>query len=463
MKSNYLFIIAAIALCSSMAACKKNSFITSTDALIFTSEDTLHFDTVFTTTGSTTQSFKIFNANDRKLLISGVELSGGAASAFKLNVDGAPGVSFNHIEVAPNDSIYIFVAVSIDPGASNLPFLLQDSIRINYNGKETFVQLDAYGQNAHFLRNASVTKDTLWGNDLPVVLLGTFTVNQGKTLTIDKGVNIYCHADAGIKVNGTLRVLGDKGNNEKILFRGDRLDDYYNALPGTWPGITFSQSSTNNLLNYTAILNATHAVTVDNPATNNNPKLTMNQCTIDNASGTGIFAIYTSINATNCLISNCGINMQLAAGGNYNFTNCTVASYNSNYLFHELPVLSVGNTDDNNQVFPLIANFINSIFFGDDGFVTDEIIIQKTGGALFDLNFENVLYKAVNTPDAVFTNSIQNTDPAFVNIDYTNNYYNFHLLAGSPCINTGKKTTVAIDLDGNLRDDTPDIGCYELQ
>ena len=255
-----------------MTACKKTSFITSKDALLFTSADTLHFDTVFTSAGSITQSFKIFNANDQKLLVSAVELSGGAASVFKLNVDGTPGVSFNDIEIAPNDSIYVFVAVNINPGSANLAFLLQDSIRINYNGKETFVQLDAYGQNAHFLRNATVTKDSIWSNDLPVVVLGVLTVNQGKTLTINKGVKVYCHADAEMKINGTLKALGEKNDEERISFRGDRLDDYYNNLPGTWPGITFTVSSINNLLNYTNIFNATHALTVDNPATNSNAK-----------------------------------------------------------------------------------------------------------------------------------------------------------------------------------------------
>ncbi len=463
MKSNNLFIFAAIMLCSYLAACKKDTFITSTNALLYTSEDTLHFDTVFTEAGSITQSFKIFNANDQKLLVSTVELAGGTASVFKLNVDGQSGTTFNNIEIAPNDSIYVFVAVNINPGTYNQPFLLQDSVRINYNGKETFVQLDAYGQNARFLRNGTVTKDTTWTNDLPVVIIGTLTVNQGSTLTLNKGVRIYCHADGAIKVNGTLNALGDKGNDERIIFRGDRLDDYYKNLPGSWLGITFGPSSISNQLNYTGIFNAKNAVTADNQPPNNNPKLTMNQCIITNASGTGIFSVYSSINATNCLISNCANNIRLVAGGNYNFTHCTVVGYNTTFVFHESPVLIIGNTDDNNLQFPLTANFTNSIFYGDQGFVTDEIITQKTGSTLWNLNFENVIYRDTGTIDAVFTSSIQNTDPAFVNIDYTNNYFDFHLQPGSPAVNTGKITAVTKDLDGNLRDGNPDIGCYELQ
>lgn len=66
-----------------MIGCKKDGFITSSDALLRTSVDTLHFDTVFTTVGSITQSFKIFNPNDRKLKLSSIQLMGGNTSFLK--------------------------------------------------------------------------------------------------------------------------------------------------------------------------------------------------------------------------------------------------------------------------------------------------------------------------------------------------------------------------------------------
>ena len=50
-----------------MVSCKKDSFISSSDARLSLSADTLKYDTVFTTTGSITKSFKIFNDNDQKL------------------------------------------------------------------------------------------------------------------------------------------------------------------------------------------------------------------------------------------------------------------------------------------------------------------------------------------------------------------------------------------------------------
>src|SRR5499427_3556208 len=54
-------------------ACKKESFITSPDARVTITADSLKYDTVFTTAGSVTQSFKIVNENDQKINISSVK------------------------------------------------------------------------------------------------------------------------------------------------------------------------------------------------------------------------------------------------------------------------------------------------------------------------------------------------------------------------------------------------------
>ena len=74
----------------------------------------MKFDTVFTTTGSVTQSFKIFNTNNQKLLLSSVKLMGGSASAYHINTNGQPGPEARDIEIAANDSIYIFVSLTIN-------------------------------------------------------------------------------------------------------------------------------------------------------------------------------------------------------------------------------------------------------------------------------------------------------------------------------------------------------------
>src|SRR6185312_5044174 len=152
-------------------SCKKDSFITSSNASLYTSADTLSFDTVFTTVGSVTQSFKIFNNNDQKLRLSQVKLSGGLSSPFKMNVDGTPTSEIDNVEINSNDSLYVFVQVNVNPTADLLPFIVSDSIRIEYNGNTKWVQLQSYGQNAVFLKNKKLTGNVNWNNTLPYVIL----------------------------------------------------------------------------------------------------------------------------------------------------------------------------------------------------------------------------------------------------------------------------------------------------
>ena len=52
------------------------------------SVDTIVFDTVFTTVGSTTKQFKIYNPSVKSVKIEEIELMGGSQSPFRINVDG---------------------------------------------------------------------------------------------------------------------------------------------------------------------------------------------------------------------------------------------------------------------------------------------------------------------------------------------------------------------------------------
>jgi hypothetical protein len=161
-----------------LLGCKKETFITSPDARVTITADSLKYDTVFTTMGSVTQSFKIVNENDQKINISSVNLMGGNSSAYKINADGFIGPEISNLEIAPNDSLYVFVSVVIDQNTSNLPFIIKDSIRISYNGRDRWVQLEAWGQNAHFFRNKEIATNETWTNDLPYVILGYLVVNS---------------------------------------------------------------------------------------------------------------------------------------------------------------------------------------------------------------------------------------------------------------------------------------------
>ena len=103
----------------SMTSCKKEVFF-SEGNLDF-SADTVVFDTVFTTVGSTTQRLKIYNRSNRALKVDQIELMGGENSPFRINVDGLSGTVFGELEIEGNDSLWIFVEVTLDRSHHDRP------------------------------------------------------------------------------------------------------------------------------------------------------------------------------------------------------------------------------------------------------------------------------------------------------------------------------------------------------
>jgi hypothetical protein len=448
-------------------SCKKESFITSPDARVTITEDSLKYDTVFVTAGSVYQFFKIINENNQKLRLTSVKLMGGINSVYKINVDGIAGPQVNDLEIEANDSLYVFVQVNINPNAGNLPFILRDSIQINYNGQNKLVQLEAWGQNAHFFRNKEITVNETWNNDLPYVILGSLLIDPGQTLTINKGCRIYVHADAPIVVDGSLQINGEKDTINRVYFRGDRLDDPYKDFPASWPGIFFRSTSKDNVFNYTVIKNAYQAIAAqDLPPNAPSRKITLNECIIDNAYDAGIITVNSSITARNCLVSNCGKNIVLTKGGDYLFTHCTVA-YTNSYYIHEDSVLSVYDYDLSKPsvIVPLSATFRNCIFWGEDGRVSNEVgVYKKNSGNT--VTFDNVLWKVQSIPAGAATlGNLINQNPLFDSINIGKHYYDFHLKLNpsSPAIDKGGNFGITSDLDGKPRPlgAAPDLGCFE--
>lgn len=449
-----------------LISCKKEGFITAGNASISVSTDSLLFDTVFTSTGTITQFVKIFNDNGQKLRFDDITLSGGKNSAFKINIDGVAESSLKNIELDANDSLYIFVTVTINPDNNKLPFIVSDSIRIRFNGNEKLIQLQAWGQNAHFFRNEIISGNQIWKNDLPYVIMKGVRVDTTASLTIEKGCRIYLHADAPFIIDGTLKVNGTK--TDSVVFRGDRLDEAYKNIPASWPGIIFRGKSKQNVLTHTNILNAYRAIIVSDPAPDGLTKLKLESCIIDNALDAGIIATNSSVNAINCLVTNCGANITLNFGGNYSFIHCTVAGYGNRLIAHKTPVLRISNLSRESGPIltkPLTADFTNCIFWGEQGSVDDEVTTEKEGADPYQVRFEHCLYKVLRDPlNASFVGSVKNMLPDFDTINTSVRLYNFRLKSGSPGINMGVLTGIVFDLDGNNRAvGLPDAGCYETQ
>ena len=450
-------------LVTGLFSCKKDTIVSEGGDFVL-SADSLKFDTVFTTAGSVTQFFLIKNQNNNTLQINSIELMGGNNSAFKMNVDGLPGTRFENVEIESNDSLYVFVTVNVNPNTRQLPFIIRDSIQITANGKTIFQQLEAWGQNARYIRGKFIFENTTWNDDLPYVILGGVLVDTFATLTIEPGTRIYLNADAPMIVDGTLIAKGTK--KDSIVFQSNRLDEPYRNFPGSWPGIIFRGSSKNNLIEHAFIKNAYQGIIADQHKTPG-PKITINNTVIDNIYDIGLLAINSNVTLNNCLISNCGNNVALIYGGTYNFNHCTIVSISNNYISHKNPVLVTTNfIKQNNQLLSaaLNVNFTNCILWGSEGLVDNEITLEKEGNGSVNLNFDHVLFRGnSDPPNATFTNIIRNQYPVFDSVDISNNYYDFRLKKESPAVNKGKITSIAADLDGNSRKDLPDLGCYENQ
>jgi hypothetical protein len=465
----YSFLLLLVAV---WLSCKKDSVITSPDALLRTSADTLRFDTVFTTVGSITKNLTVVNANDQRMVISSIQLKGGANSPYSINVNGVSGTSFSNLSLNANDSLYIFARVSINPSSSQLPFIVRDSIEITYNGNTRKIQLEAYGQNARFISSGRISTNTTWDNALPYVIVKPLTVADGVTLTITEGTRVYCNANAPLIVNGTLKAMGKFYDSTRIRFRSDRLDGDYKDLPGTWPGIYFNNSSSNNEMNYVDVLNAYQAVLVQGGPSLTPAKLRMNGCVIDNAYDFGLLAFNTSLNVVNSRFTQIGndgtpgtggSNIIISGGGNYVFNHCSIATYANFYQNHKQPSMFITN-NANGTGQPLTLQMDNSIIYGQGGLTENELVTQKTGTAPFAITMRNVLYKVKTDPtDISFSNSLKNLDPLFDTINTSLRLFNWRLRDGSPCIDAGLPGGPPTDLDGKPRPvgTKPDLGCYE--
>ena len=125
-----LLFIAFIAGFCTLSCRKDQTFITSAGAKVSFSTDTLKFDTVFTQIGSATRFFKIFNPYSQSISINKIYLENNTNAVYRLNVDGVPGTSFTNVQILPNDSLYVFAEVTVNPNApiSASPFVIDANI-----------------------------------------------------------------------------------------------------------------------------------------------------------------------------------------------------------------------------------------------------------------------------------------------------------------------------------------------
>ncbi len=465
----FLFVLSTLL----SASCKKETLLSSGGELRF-STDTVNFDTVFTSLGSFTVQLKIFNPQDQKVVISSVRLANGGASYFHLNVNGISGNNVGDIEVAANDSIYVFATVNIDPNNDTIPFIVEDRLIATLNGNEFSVPFYAFGQNAYYLRDSLISENTTWKTDKPYVILHSAGIDYGKTLTVPAGCRIYMHADSRLIVLGTLHALGTK--KDSIIFQGDRLDRGYfgnEGYPGEWGGIYFDSASTDNKMDWCVLKNCGNNAGGGLPFALESYKapLTLRHTLIQNSLGYGILSFGGSIVAENCLIHDCGAQALVTfQGGYYRFYNCDFINYFTKKVAHtDEPTVAVLNyfPVSNEQLIAgdLDAVFTNCLVYGS---LENELYVYKTETASYKAVFNNCLLKhsqpnkpGFTDPELQMNNCLLNTEPGFADAEKQN----YRSKEGSPLIDAGMAVSIGNDLDDNprIQGTAIDVGCYEFQ
>jgi len=477
------------------SGCSKESFITDGAAKLSFSTDTLRFDTAFTTVGTATYSFRIYNTHSQPINISRVYLPGnnGKKSFFSLNVDGFAGNDLKNIEIPANDSIYVFARVTIDPNLplSESPYVIQENLIFETNGNQQNVVLEAWGQDANYIPSNSANgqiarlsanfQTIVWNDPKPYVIYGILLLDS-VTLEIAAGTKIHVHGglaknDAlGGRYNdgiiylypsASIRILGNK--DKPVVIQGDRLEDDYKDESGQWAGIIIGAGSRNNVMEYATIKNSIVGVRVDSSA-----QLTLKNTRIYNTAGSGLQAIHADVNADNCLFYNNNSDaVTIAYGGNYNFNYCTVVSYGADAI-----ALSLSNTlcydvfCNKFDTYPMVARFTNCIFFGSR---RDEISLfnaaRQTKSSELDYRFENCVFRVEellgldNYPEfkSYATNCVYGKplDRLFIDVDKDD----YHLDSLSVASDKAKfLMDIPIDIDGKVRNtQKPDVGSFERE
>ena len=489
-----IFFLPLIVIASFASSCRKDQITTDSSAQLDFSADTVLFDTVFTTIGSTTQLLKVYNNNDQAVSISNIQLEGGNNSMFRMNVDGVPGVNFSDVEIDAGDSMFVFIEVTVDPGNQNLPFIVEDQVLFRTNGNDQIVQLTAWGQDANFhggLGSISLLGcDEIWNADKPHVIYGVVVVDEDCSLTINQGVQVFCHRGAGIYVGGgTLEVLGVLGN--EVCFQGDRLEPEFANVPGQWGielnfefedqfgvqeatvvrgGIWLSQCE-GSRIDYAILKNGNIGVQVDTVKTAGTDALQITNTKIQNMSAIGLLAQGAEMSGYNNLITNCGRACgAFTIGGSYRFDHCTFANYwgegtrqDPSFVLNNFYV----DVNNNIRVRPLENTlFRNCIMWGNNAGLTDfnefAVAIQEDEfvppASYF---FSNC---AVDTDEDVedptfYLNILNGATPPFTSVnsnDFTLN--NSTSIWQCPFVDTAP-----IDLAGVGRFSNIEKGCYETQ
>lgn len=485
---NLIFFGLLISILAEFSSC--NQLSNGTINQISFSRDTVIFDTVFTQMGSHTEVFLIRNTGSQPIKFDRIYIGGGSSSSYRFNANGVSGNNNNevlNVELDGNDSLYVFVEVTLNPNNANNPLIYEDSVVVEIGSQHRKSTLIAFGQDAYYfyptdtltssgIPYSIIPCDMVWTAEKPYVIVGWAVVDSDCKLTIQPGTRIHFFNNGALWVykDATIHVLGERDN--PVTFEGTRLEYKYRETPGQWDRILINEGSTNNIIRNAIIKNGFIGLQCDNfdaiaGNTGTPSQVSLENVQIRNMSGLGIYSNNFDIQAYNLLVNNCGqYSTVFAFGGNIELYHATVVNY-WNRSTRRFPALFMNNfyirPDNVLLTQPLNAKFYNCIFYGN---TDNEVGWDNVNNTSLNFTFDHCLLKIdpeVNTSDINrFNQIIKNLDPQFED----SFLQDFRLKENSPAINKGNPifvtnhiTKLLFDLKGKNRlwNGTPDLGAFE--
>jgi len=409
-----------------ISSCVKSPEFAQNESLEW-SNDTVYFDTIFTRQSQTgnypISVTKILSVKNPSALWvnANFEVAGGDQSSYKINVDGLSGSKINNIEIAPNDSVFVFVQCALEANKETQPALVLDSIWARVGTRNSKIMLAAYGWDAHYVRDSIIPNNTVWSE-----------------------FNIEGSKEARVSIQGDKPVFSSK------------------TLPNQWYGIYFAPGGKGNIT-YGDITNASFGVRTDSLAQGNAPSIRLSNTRIQYCGQTCLVSLSGGIEAENCLFADAGSYTFLGYfGGWYNFNHCTFADHSQIAIRRDGHFGMTNTLRDGNgyllDVKNLTFSIENSIIWGNR---MDEVTLDKVDQADFNFNSSFSLFRTKNEEEIIpKTTNYFNLDPLFEDHEIGN----FSLTTISPALEKANPASgLSVDLFGNSRGNPADIGAIETE
>ena len=308
-----------------------DTFSTSRSCTLTFSRDSVIMDTVFSTVGSRTYDFWVFNNSGSGIHLQSVRLRQGNQTGFRVNVDGSYldntiGSVVTGLEVRKGDSIRVFVELTSPENGREEPVQIDDDlVFLLESGVEQRVALRGFSWDALQWRDAVISRDSTIESTKPIVIYGGLRVDSAVTLTL-KNTTLYFHDKAGLDIYGKVKA-------KNVVLRGDRLDHMFDYLPydrvsGQWRGVRIYSSSFGNSFEDTEIRSAEYGIVCDSAKyEEGRQRLYMERSVIHNCKGPGLQAFNSSVGLLRCQFTNTMGDCVAVYGGVAVMEQCTLAQF----------------------------------------------------------------------------------------------------------------------------------------